>query len=127
MVTTSRSSQSTAYIRQLLTVLPSILIVQAPHSPSPQAYLVPVMPSLSRSMARVVMVTGTFRQTSRPLSLKRISVSTDIIEHLFNEYTNEMAAIPRTGTHVIDGFGILRCPGDCCGDGIRQSLGRRST
>src|SRR5487761_2377320 len=117
MVTSSRSSQSTAYIRQLLTVLPSILIVQAPHSPSPQAYLVPVMPSLSRSMARVFMVTGTFRRTSRPLSLKRISVSTDIIEHLFNEHTNEMAAIPRTCTHVIDGFGILRRRGDRGGDG----------
>src|SRR3990172_5839242 len=113
MVTTSRWLQSTAYIRQLLMVLPSSRMVQAPHSPSQQAYLVPVRPSTSRNMARVVMVTGTVTLTGRPLSWKLISVCTDIIKHFFSEHAHQMIAIPGAGANIINRTGIFAGAEQC--------------
>src|SRR5690348_10814402 len=102
IVVRSRPSQSTANIRHALTDAPSTRIVQEPHSPSPQPYLVPVNPSTSRISASAVMSSGTLARRGAPLMVKAISRSGDIVEHSLRQVVDELAPIPFGRAHVGD-------------------------
>src|SRR3990172_3163015 len=107
MVTTSRPLQSTANSRQELSDAPSTRIVQAPHSPSPQPYFVPVNPSTSRSISRALISTGTVALRATPFSLKLISSLSDICQHPFDDVVDEFLAVPRRGANVGNGLDFV--------------------
>ena len=92
--------------------------MHAPHSPSPQAYLVPVRSRRSRSMVSAFMVGGTFTDLSA-VEGEADFTSTDIVEHLFDKDFDKMAAVPRAGPHVIDGMSVP------CSRGHRRGDARR--
>jgi hypothetical protein len=58
-VSMTAPSASTARIMQELTLLPSMMMVHAPHSPAPQPSLVPVRPTSSRMKRSRVVFTAT--------------------------------------------------------------------
>src|SRR5512133_3713798 len=118
MVVSSRPSQSTANSRQELTERPSTMMVQAPHSPSPQPYLVPVRPTTSRSNSSVLMPAPTRALCFTPLSVKRISVLNGMAQHPFRHVVQQLLAVPGAGPHVVDGLGFGR-------GGPRGGLGQR--
>src|SRR6266496_4250959 len=127
-VVSTRPSQSTANIRQALTETPSTKIVHAPHSPSPQPYLVPINPSPSRIIARALIVTGTAIRFGAPLIMKRISCCSDIVQHPFGQVVNELPPVPLGSTNVGDRpHFVVRDLGDGADrvDGERAALERR--
>src|SRR5450631_1522598 len=108
IVTSSRPSQSTANIRQEFTVSPSTRIVQAPHSPSPQAYLVPVRPIWSRSMSSALIWAATATRRSTPFSLNVMSTVADMNQHPLQDVMDELAPIPVGRAKVADRMNIAR-------------------
>src|SRR5450631_1096566 len=106
IVTSSRPSQSTANIRQEFTVSPSTRIVQAPHSPSPHAYLVPVSPIPSRSMSSALIWAATVTRRSTPFSLNVISTVADMDQHPLQDVMDELAPIPVRRAHIADWMNV---------------------
>src|SRR5450759_1003743 len=102
MVTTSRSWQSTANMRQELSDRPSTRMVHAPHSPSPQPYLVPVRPTTSRSMSRALMSTRTVARLLTPFRVNSMSCLSDMGEHPFGDVVDQFLAVPGGGADVVD-------------------------
>src|ERR1039457_329874 len=93
IVTRSRPSQSAANIRQEFTVNPSTRTVQAPHSPSPQAYLVPVRSIRSRSISRVLIWAETVTRLSTPFNLNMMLTVADMNQHPLQDVMDELAPI----------------------------------
>src|SRR5512138_1258604 len=117
MVVTVRSSQSTANIRHAHFERPSTMIVQAPHSPSPHAYFVPVRLKTSRSIASALIAIGTLARVRTPFSTNSISRLSDIVEHPSCNVEDELAPVPRRGAHVVDRFDLVARHGGDAGDG----------
>src|SRR5574340_548945 len=118
MVVMLRPSQSTANSRQEFIDEPSTMMVHAPHSPSPQPYLVPVRPTTLRIMSSVLMSTGTRTRVGTPLSVKLISCCSDIFEHPPGHVVNQLLAVPGGGPHVGDGGDLVARRGGRGGDGV---------
>ena len=74
----------------------------APHSPSPQPYLVPVRPITSRSIASALEPTSTVARCWTPLSVKAISTLSDIGQHPLGHVAQQFEPIPGAGAHVVD-------------------------
>src|SRR5690606_34866852 len=102
MVATWRPSQSTANIRQAFTDTPSTTIVHAPHSPSPQPYLVPVRPSTSRIIVSALMSTGTVARVLTPFRVNSMSCLSGMVEHPSRHVVDQFLAVPGAGAHVVD-------------------------
>src|ERR1700693_2127630 len=107
IVTRSRPSQSTANIRQAFTVSPSTRIVQAPHSPSPQAYFVPVRPILSRSISRPLILAEMATRLSTPFNLNIMSTVADMDQHPLQHVLDELAPIPVGRTHIANRMNFI--------------------
>src|ERR1039457_5319753 len=102
MVVTSRPWQSTANKRQELSDRPSTRMVQAPHSPSPQPYLVPVRPITSRSMSSALMSTRTVARFLTPFRVNSMSCLSDMGEHPLGDVVDHFLAIPGAGADIVD-------------------------
>src|SRR3972149_11422011 len=102
MVTTSRPLQSAANSRQELSDAPSTRMVQAPHSPSPQPYLVPVRPSTSRSRFSALKADGTATRRPTPFRVNSISTFADMAKHPSQDIADQLAPVPIGGAHVAD-------------------------
>src|SRR5215208_2370935 len=93
IVVSSQPSQSSANNRHELTERPSTMIVQAPHSPSPHPYFVPVSPITSRSIDSALMPAPTVAVCFTPLRVKLISVLNDIGQHPSGHVVQQLLAV----------------------------------
>ena len=108
-----------ANIRQELTDAPSTRMVQAPHSPSPQPYLVPVRPSTSRSISSALMPAADARAPLHAVQREARchSLSDMASSILLSMLRISSRAVPGAGAHVGDRRGFL---GGACGSALGQ-------
>src|SRR5664279_961301 len=93
-------------------------MVQAPHSPSPQAYLVPVRPIRSRNISSALISGGTLTLRSTPFSLNLMSMVADMDQHPLQDVVDKLAPIPVGRTHIADWVNFFRGRRDGGCDGV---------
>src|SRR5579864_6007452 len=78
------------------------------HSPSPQAYLVPVRPILSRNISSALISAGTVTRLSTPFNLNMMSTVADMDHHPLQYVLNELTPIPVGCTHIADRMNFIQ-------------------